>query len=228
MIETVVFDLDDTLYDEIDYCRSAFSAVAAHLAESHPHLSADHVFRALWDPFAGGNHTRTFNSALETLNIPYDSEFIGALVEVYRKHTPSITLPPESLEVLNILKDRYKLAMLTDGFLPAQQLKVRALGIEHFFQCIVYTEALGRAFWKPSPVGFQKIAADLGTAPERMVYIGDNEEKDFVAPNALGFLTVRIQRPDAIHTKSAADPSARAQRRIESLSELPDLLSCIP
>jgi len=32
MITTVIFDLDDTLYDEIDYCRSGFASVAEFLA----------------------------------------------------------------------------------------------------------------------------------------------------------------------------------------------------
>ena len=32
MITTVVFDLDDTLYDEVEYCRSGFEAVAEFLA----------------------------------------------------------------------------------------------------------------------------------------------------------------------------------------------------
>jgi len=33
MITTVVFDLDDTLYDELDYCRSGFRAVAESVAD---------------------------------------------------------------------------------------------------------------------------------------------------------------------------------------------------
>jgi FMN phosphatase YigB (HAD superfamily) len=34
MITTVIFDLDDTLYDEIDYCKSGFMAVAEFLTSS--------------------------------------------------------------------------------------------------------------------------------------------------------------------------------------------------
>jgi len=228
MIEAVAFDLDDTLYDEVDYCRSALAAVAVHLARRHRSPSEKRIFEALWDQFAAGNHTRTFNAALDELGIPYDQAAIEALVKVYREHGPSIRLPDESLDVLETLKDRYRLGLLTDGFLPAQRLKVRALGIERFFACIVYTEALGRAFWKPSPVGFEKMAEALGVAPERMVYVGDNEEKDFVAPNALGFLTVRVRRAGGIHVKDAVEPSAAAQRRIDRLSELPGLLAGIP
>ncbi len=228
MIEAVVFDLDDTLYDEIDYCRSGLAAVSGYLAERYSLQSEDGIFQALWGQFAGGNHSRTFNAALDELGIPYDETAIETLVRVYREHEPPITLPNESLDVLKALKGRYSLGLLTDGFLPAQQLKVRALGIERFFECIVYTEALGRAFWKPSPVGFEKIVAALGVPPDRMVYVGDNEQKDFVAPNALGFLTVRVRRARAIHTKSAVEAPATAKRRIDRLAELPGLLAGIP
>jgi FMN phosphatase YigB (HAD superfamily) len=33
MITTVVFDLDDTLYDEIEYCRSGFTSVAEFIVQ---------------------------------------------------------------------------------------------------------------------------------------------------------------------------------------------------
>jgi hypothetical protein len=32
MLTTVIFDLDDTLYDEIDFCHSGFHAAAEHIA----------------------------------------------------------------------------------------------------------------------------------------------------------------------------------------------------
>jgi FMN phosphatase YigB (HAD superfamily) len=41
MITTVVFDLDDTLYDELDYCRSGFRAVAASIADLPDAASAN-------------------------------------------------------------------------------------------------------------------------------------------------------------------------------------------
>ena len=46
MIKAVVFDLDDTLYDEIDYCRSGFAAVADSLAKSNSDHSTDAIFIA--------------------------------------------------------------------------------------------------------------------------------------------------------------------------------------
>jgi putative hydrolase of the HAD superfamily len=224
MITTVVFDLDDTLYDEIEYCKSGFNAVAEFLVESPETLSASQIFSALWDQFMAGNRKKTFNAALDELEIGHDDKLIEKLVNVYRNHTPKITLPQDSRDVLCKLETKYMLALITDGYLPGQKLKVQSLGIEEFFKCIVYTEHLGREFWKPSPAGFEKTIEILKVKPENMVYIGDNEKKDFIAPNKLGFLTIQLIRPARLHTKTSAEPDGHAQHIIHKISQLPALL----
>ncbi len=133
IINTVVFDLDDTLYDEVDYCQSGFAASAEFLAEMMEDIPAKDIFNALWEQFCTGNQTRTFNGALENLGIDYNDELIEELINVYREHKPNIALPKDSLSILKKLKRKYTLALLTDGFLPAQKLKVEALKIEKFF-----------------------------------------------------------------------------------------------
>ncbi len=234
MITTVVFDLDDTLYDEIEYCKSGFAFVAeflANLPEPRPSSmgegeapSAERISAVLWEQFTVGNRTKTFNTALEKLGMDYDDKLIGELIEAYRSHKPKITLPQDSRDVLCELSTKYTLALLTDGFLPGQELKVRALGIEKYFKLIVYTEQLGREFWKPSPAGFEKIMQTLKVEAENMAYVADNEKKDFIAPNKLGFLTIQLIRPARIHTVSSAEPDAAAQHTIRQISQLSGLL----
>jgi putative hydrolase of the HAD superfamily len=224
MMTTVVFDLDDTLYDEIEYCRSGLATVAEFLADSSATLSAGSIFTALWDQFMVGNRSKTFNSALDVLGVPYDKERICELVGIYRSHMPKIILPDDSREVLSELKTDYTLALLTDGFLPAQKFKVQALGIEEYFKIIIYTEELGRECWKPSPVGFEKLMQTLNEVPSRMVYVADNEKKDFITPNTLGFSTVQLIRPARIHTSSARGSDTAAHHVIHQISLLPALL----
>ncbi len=224
MITAVVFDLDDTLYDEIEYCQSGFAAVAEFLANLPDASPAERIFGALWGQFTAGNRTRTFNAALDELEISCDDERIRELVNIYRNHVPRITLPQDSRNVLFELSTEYTLALLTDGFLPAQQLKVQALGIEKYFESIVYTEQLGRECWKPSPAGFEKIMQTLKTEPGDMVYVGDNENKDFIAPNKLGFSTVQLIRPARIHASVSTESGAKAQFVIRQIGQLPALL----
>ena len=223
MITTVVFDLDDTLYDEIEYCRSGFTSVSRFLANLPESPTARRIFDCLWKQFTTGNHTKTFNSALDQLGINYDSKLINELIKVYRNHTPEITLPADSKDILDQLNGRYTLALLTDGFLPAQRLKVQALELEKYFNCIIYTEELGRDCWKPSPVGFEKVMEILNVEPQAAAYVADNAKKDFIAPNKLGFMTVQIIRPARIHTESPDQPDSAPQYVIHKITQLPDL-----
>jgi putative hydrolase of the HAD superfamily len=227
MMAAVVFDLDDTLYDEIDYCRSGFLSVSRFLAKLSDVACSDDVFACLWRHFGSGNRTRTFNAALDELGIAHNEHLIAQLVEVYRQHRPAISLPADSRAVLDELKNTHALALLTDGFMPAQQLKVHALGIEPYFQAIVYTEELGRQFWKPSPAGFERLRETLDVPPEQMVYVADNESKDFIAPNQLGMLTIQVLRPARLHRDPGAQPGAAAKLRIDRLSELSVVLHSV-
>jgi putative hydrolase of the HAD superfamily len=224
MITTVVFDLDDTLYDEVEYCKSGFTSVSEFLADLPQMPPAESLFDTFWKQFNAGNHTKTFNTALSELGIDYDDKLIRQLIKVYRNHEPDITLPQESREVLSELGPKFTLALLTDGFLPAQQLKVQALGIEKYFECIIYTEQLGREFWKPSPAGFEKLMETLNVKSQSMAYVADNQMKDFIAPNRLGFATIQIIRPARLHLESSQEPDSAAKYTIRQISQLTPIL----
>lgn len=225
MITTVIFDLDDTLFDEIDFCRSGFRAAAQYLATLSDRYSADAVFDVLWKCFITGDCGSTFDLALAELGIPSEPPLIHTLVEMYRTHLPALTLPTESRDILGELKDRYTLGLLTDGFLPTQRLKVQALGIKHYFKAIMYTEELGREHWKPSPLGFQRLLEALDARPEQAVYVADNETKDFIAPNRLGLLTVQLLRPHGLYRQPSPQPDAAPKHRIDKLGKLAKLLA---
>ncbi len=224
MINTIIFDLDDTLYDEIDYCKSGFAAVADFLHNANPSVSKQSYFDELWNQFQKKNRTRTFNTALESLNLPCDEDLIRQLVRIYRDHRPNITLPADSRTILEQLQGSYTLALLTDGFLPAQKLKVEALDVAPFFSSIIYTEELGRDCWKPSPAGFEKILDELHIPAEQAVYVADNAAKDFIAPNHLGMTTIQITRPNRIHTDRPSGAENAPNHTITALEQLAPLL----
>ncbi|MFA5423928.1 MAG: HAD family hydrolase [Phycisphaerae bacterium] len=224
MINTVIFDLDDTLYDEIDYCKSGFAAIADFLHNANPSIPRESFYKAIWNQFENNNRTSTFNAALASFNLPCDEKIINELVAVYREHQPNISLPPDSKKILEQFKGLYNLALLTDGFMPAQRLKAEALGIIDYFSCIVYTEELGREFWKPSPAGFEKILKHFSIHADLSVYVADNVAKDFIAPNSLGMASVRVIRPNTVHSNKSTDPQQAPQHTINSLAELPALL----
>lgn len=227
MIKAVIFDLDDTLYEEQDYYKSGFAAVAEFISSRRKEYSASKITAELWAQFESQNYDKTFNAALDKLRIPYSESDITELIEYFRNHKPNIHLPPQSREILEQFGKKYSLGLITDGYLPGQKLKVEALGIQGFFKCIIYTEELGREFWKPSPAAFEKMLKILNVQGRNCVYIGDNARKDFAAPNSLGFSTIHIICPSGIHKKPPPNPQAAPKHVIHSISELLNLLDTL-
>jgi len=215
--------MDDTLYDEIDYYKSGFIAVS-RIIEDDFGLAGETIFETLWQIFNSGNHKTVFDAAAEKLSVVFDAAYVNKLVNVFRSHEPDIHLPSESRTVLEDLKGRFKLGLITDGYLPAQELKVKALGLEKYFDYILYTEKLGRQYWKPSPVGFERLLNKLDVVANQCVYVGDNLKKDFLSPNQMGFKTVRVVRAKRLHLAQAPSQQALPHYEIDSILKLPNLI----
>ncbi len=185
----LVFDLDDTLYPECAFVQSGLRAVAAEIAPNVPEVA----YSDLWRLFETQGSGRLFDQYAEkhgvTLNIP-------RLVSLYRNHRPNLTLPQESRAVLNKAKQRYKLAIVTDGPAQTQRNKYEALGLDAWIDYPFFTDA-GQTS-KPARSAFEPVVARFGSA-ERYVYVGDNPAKDFDAPRAMGWLTIRLRRANGIY-----------------------------
>lgn len=221
---TVVFDLDDTLFPECEFVRSGFAAVGAWMQAER---GVAGFGAAAWRRFEAGERKHAFDDALAELGVVSAPGLVEKLVGIYRDHRPQIALFPEVAEVLDTLRGRYRLGLLTDGYAATQRRKIDALRIEPLFDKIVVTDELGREFWKPSRVPFQMVMESLGCDGDECVYIGDNPKKDFLAPNELGWLTIQIRRGGGEYEKECATALPQgycARYCIVSLSIVPGLL----
>ncbi len=222
-VQVITFDLDDTLCPERQYVKSGFRAVCTFLREQG--LVEQEVFPAMWRRFIAGERTAIFNRVLEECGIEPKENLIKTLVTVYRTHHPEITLYPDAKAMLDYFSERKQLALLSDGYKETQTAKMTALGIEHYFKAIVLTDQLGRDCWKPSPAGFQHIMQTLGAKPTGYVYIGDNPNKDFAAPRALGWQTICVRRPDGVYAgEKPTDESFKADFLVSDLYQAARLL----
>ncbi len=221
-LKAVVFDLDDTLYPEVAYVQSGFRAVAKHLAR--PSFTAQSLYDRMWDLFHNGSRRRIFNDILIHLGEGDEPQIVAELVGIYRCHRPALKLDLNIAHLLEQCRVKYKLGLITDGYLPAQRLKVEALQIDHFFDHIIFTEELGREYWKPSPRAFNLMIQNLAVPAEACLYIGDNPAKDFLAPNQTGWKTIQYRHRLAIHVDLTAPENGKPQMVCHNTSELMRLL----
>ena len=174
----IVFDLDDTLYNEIDYLKSAYKRIATQIDVK----KSKSLYSAMFAMYRGGEDVFQFLS--KKYNIDKKN-----LLNTYRNHTPEIYLFDGVFELLNaIIRKEGRLAIVTDGRVKTQTAKLEALGIKELFSKIVISEAIGSE--KPNALNYKIVEEALPA--NNYVYVADNIKKDFVTPNALGWKTIGL------------------------------------
>jgi putative hydrolase of the HAD superfamily len=221
MGKAIVFDLDDTLYLERDYVASGFSAVSGALA-SRFGVTAQELKDFLSQNFLKGVRGNAFDLLLDAYpSIKIESE---EMVKTYRQHMPAIALSDQTRQVLLVLREQgLRLGIITDGPLMTQSNKVEALGLLKMVDEIIYTDSLGAGHSKPSPLAFETIERLWKLSGSDLTYVADNPAKDFVAPKALGWNTVRIRKEGQLHFDvEPKDALYRPEREIAELVQIVD------
>lgn len=193
-MKVICFDLDDTLYKEIDYLKSAFQDIAEHAA-AHCDGCSDSV-----KILAIKAYNRMLEAYQEGLNA-FDelNRFLGIelpisdYLYIYRNHKPMINLSKDVTNTLDALKrDRIQLGLITDGRSVQQRNKIDALGLKSWIENddIIISEEFGSE--KPALANYEYFMKRyLGCSD--FTYVGDNPDKDFIAPNILGWKTICLK-----------------------------------
>lgn len=171
----IVFDLDDTLYKEVDFLKSAYKEIARQ-------INIPEAYELMW------NTWKNKGDAFETLLSKYDIELKKSdLLEIYRYHKPEIVLSAGVREFLECLCEAgIYVGVLTDGRTKTQTNKLEALDVLKYIWPgdIVISEDFGTE--KPNPKNYRHFMKNV----QECIYIADNPQKDFLAPNLLGWKTV--------------------------------------
>jgi putative hydrolase of the HAD superfamily len=218
----LVFDLDDTLHSERAFAISGFRAAERWAARE---LGLGDLVAPMTQLLDDGHLRELFALILAERMPRHTPAHLEGFIASYRDHEPEIVLYEDADRALTHFGALGPLGLITDGSPALQERKVRVLGLESRLHHRIYTHALGgRAFAKPHPRAFEHMEAALGAPGDTFVYVGDNPAKDFVAPNARGWVTVQIVRPQQIHRRAQVAEGGVPQHRVESLEELASLL----
>lgn len=221
MIKAIIFDLDDTLYDETQFVKGGFKAVASYIAKNY-NMDNRKLYFLLLSILKKQGRGQTFDIALKELEL-YDKKLIQTLVEVYRAHPPKLLPYYDTITVLSSLKNKgYKLGLITDGNTNVQRNKVEALKIKHFFDCAIFSNEYGDDKQKPNLFSYNKAIKELNVSAEEVIYVGDNPHKDFVNSKKLGIKTVRILR--GMYKQTIVSKEYDAEYKIINLTDLLKIL----
>ncbi len=210
----LVFDLDDTLYEEITFVKSGFKAVSKFLAPI-VNCSSKSLFEEFVNKLQQGRGS-IFNDVLSEHG-KRSKKLVAKCISVYRLHKPEIRLYPDSIRCFERFK-KYPLYIVTDGNKLVQHSKSKALGVYKKVKKVFITHRYGIKNAKPSVYCFQKIKELEKAKPVNIIYIGDNPSKDFVGLRPHGYKTIQILRGNYMHLKPGA--AYEADMQINNLDEL--------
>lgn len=174
----VVFDLDDTLYNEIDFLKSAYRNIAQNITPE----SWRKLFAQMFAMYRSGENV--FEFLIQKFHCSQQE-----LLKGYRFHDPDITPFPGVIDLFQKIKDHQgKIAIVTDGRSITQRNKIKALGLESLVDLQIISEEIGSE--KPNPKNFLAVTEYFNKST--YFYIADNVRKDFDAPKSLGWGCVLV------------------------------------
>jgi putative hydrolase of the HAD superfamily len=176
-IKAIIFDVDETLVDR----RKAFICFCRYMidtyAKEYPFQGTeDELISYMVDIDENGYSglKKFYTELLERWQLPLSLEsFILERNEVFGK----MAIPyPELYEVLDTLKGRYRLGIITNGYSRVQRDKIETVKIADYFDTILVSGEL--EFEKPDCRIFELACRRLGVSKEEAVYVGDYYPND--------------------------------------------------
>ncbi len=212
-IDTVIFDMDDTLVDwsacEMtwgDLADSLLDVVAAYLrGEGYevPGRTAVHkqymdILIAAWAHARETGRAVTigniFEQCLTSWNVPLD--MMDAVMDIYVEAggvgiIPGVKLYDDTIFVLKTLKEKgYKIGLITNSMSPMwmRDVELKEYGIIEYFDARVTSGDVG--YIKPHPAIYHHIMELLDTDSDHAIFVGDRPNADILGANRVGMASV--------------------------------------
>ncbi|WP_419213866.1 YjjG family noncanonical pyrimidine nucleotidase [Maribacter sp. X9] len=200
-ITDIFFDLDHTLWDFEKNSAYTFQKI---FLEQEINLGLDDFLRVYvpanlkyWKMYREERITKEnlryqrLRSVFDALGYSATDELIHFLADEYINHLSSFNhLFPNTVEVLEYLKPKYKLHIITNGFQGIQEKKLRNSGIYGYFDQIIDSEMAGVK--KPNPIIFKLALEKARTTSRKSLMIGDSLEADILGAKAVGLHTLHF------------------------------------
>ncbi|HEY6142920.1 MAG TPA: YjjG family noncanonical pyrimidine nucleotidase [Flavobacterium sp.] len=220
-ITDVFFDLDHTLWDFEKNSALAFETVfklqnlEINLSEFLPIYIP--MNREYWERYRKDEINQKelrfgrLKDTFDLLKFDIDDDLIVLLSEQYIHYLPKNThLLDGTIEILDYLKTKYNLHIITNGFAEVQEIKMNNSDITHYFKTITNSQMAGVK--KPDSFIFEFALNLAKTKKENSIMIGDCIEADVQGALDAGL--------DAIFFNEYNAPVTENIKQISHLSEL--------
>ena len=152
--------------------------------EEHPEFDAVGIWRSIIEA-----HQTEFTRSLPAEKLEQMPLF---LAEMYRGISRRrLRLYPHVREVLDVLRERYPLAIVTDAQSAYARAELHKVGLLDYFDPIVVSGDHG--YRKPDRRLFQLALDRMGVAAEHALYVGNDMHRDIFGAQEAGMTTVKFE-----------------------------------
>ena len=195
-ITDVFFDLDHTLWDFEKNSALAFEII---LKKHQIQVDLNDFLKLYipinlryWELYRSEQVTQfqlrygRLKETFDLLSYKIDDDMISLLSIEYIHYLPKHNhLFEGTIEVLDYLKPKYNLHIITNGFAEIQHNKLNNSNINHYFQTVTNSEMAGVK--KPNPIIFQHALTLANAKKENSIMIGDCINADVYGAIQSGF-----------------------------------------
>ncbi len=194
----IFFDLDHTLYDFDRSTRLTFSELYKKFGLQQNGIPDFDEFMLtyfennvrLWGEYREGKIKKKFLN-VERFHVTLlhygidDRAFAGRFADEYLRNTPlNKALFPGAMEVLEYLKPKYKLHIITNGFDEVQKVKMESNDLNRFFETVTTSEEAGAK--KPDEQIYHYAMNKAGAIAGESIMIGDDPDVDILGARLVG------------------------------------------
>jgi putative hydrolase of the HAD superfamily len=229
-VETILFDVDDTLYDQLQPFKNAFDTYFKHLTNvpiEKLYVASRKHSDTLFNKSEAGTisllelQTYRIMTACKDFGIDIHYQEAVEFQEIYEMEQKKITLFPEIEKLLEQLTEKDKqLGILTNGPHEHQLMKINQLGMTRWIpiENIFISSAIGCA--KPDSHAFSIVEKNLSINKDKTVYIGDSFDNDVIGAKQVGWNSIWMNHRNKEKPISTIYPD----KIIKSPKELLDLI----
>ena len=206
-IHHIFFDLDHTLWNFEKNSNLAFQTIFnKHKLPLDFNLffaSYTHINLNYWKLYRNEKVTKKalrygrLKDTFDAIKFKVSDELVNQLSIDYITELPNNNyLFDGAVEVLEYLKPKYNLHIITNGFNEVQFKKLQQSKIDHYFEQIITSEAIGVK--KPNPKIFQYALQQTNAKAENSIMIGDNWEADILGAINNGIKAIYFNKENKV------------------------------